>query len=125
MKRAGGTRGTLVRGGGATFTKRIAQARLFAALLASVALRVPGEAWADTCGQSYARTCTRTDCARRGVSGTAEHADVGQTSIGERDSPGGGSGPSARDYALVVGGIAAAVVALTAGVWYVRRRWGW
>jgi hypothetical protein len=40
----------------------------------------------------------------------------------EEASPAGGSGPSVTLYALI-GGLAAAILALGAGGWYARRRW--
>jgi len=47
------------------------------------------------------------------VGGLAELPDVA-----------GASGSSAGTYAAVAGGLAAALLALTAGAWYARRRWG-
>jgi hypothetical protein len=49
------------------------------------------------------------------VGGAAEYPDVDQSSV---DNP----ASSARTYAALAGGIAAALVALAAGVWYARRR---
>jgi alpha-tubulin suppressor-like RCC1 family protein len=50
------------------------------------------------------------------VGGIAELPDVAQ-------SPASQSGSSAGSYAALAGGLAAAVLALTAGAWYARRRW--
>ena len=41
----------------------------------------------------------------------------------ESGAPADGSGSAVGSYAALAGGIAAAVVALTAGGWYARRRW--
>jgi hypothetical protein len=41
----------------------------------------------------------------------------------ESSAPADGSGSAVGSYAALAGGIAAAVVALTAGGWYARRRW--
>jgi hypothetical protein len=57
------------------------------------------------------------------VGGIAELPDIGRASSQEAGTPAGGSGWSPGAYAAVAGGLAAAVVAVTAGAWYARRRW--
>ena len=43
--------------------------------------------------------------------------------IAELPEPGGDSGPSTGKYVLLAGVMAAALLPLTAGAWYARRRW--
>jgi len=57
------------------------------------------------------------------VGGVAELPALAGTSPGESAVPAEGSGWSAGGYAALAGGLAAAVVAITAGAWYARRRW--
>jgi len=53
------------------------------------------------------------------VGGIAEFPDVAQAPAGESAS----SGESGPPYAALAGGLAAAVVGLSAGAWYAKRRW--
>ena len=57
------------------------------------------------------------------VGGIAELPDFAGMSAEEGGAPTEGSGWSAGSYAALAGGLAAAVLALTAGAWYARRRW--
>ena len=61
--------------------------------------------------------------ARHPVGGIAELPDTASTPAEKAGAPAEGSGWSAPAYAVLGGGLAAAVVALTAGAWYARRRW--
>jgi hypothetical protein len=56
------------------------------------------------------------------VGGIAEPPDIAKGSTDKVESPGDTSRPSAPPYIPLAGG-AAALVALTAGAWYARRRW--
>ena len=57
------------------------------------------------------------------VGGIAEPSDTASASVEEATAPAEGSGWSARHTAAVVGGLATAIVALTAAsAWYARRR---
>jgi hypothetical protein len=57
------------------------------------------------------------------VGGIAELPDVAGPSPEEAGTHPGGSGWSAGNYAALGGGLAAAVLAVTVGGWYARRRW--
>jgi hypothetical protein len=56
------------------------------------------------------------------VGGIAELPPLAGASAEEAATAGGGSGWSSASYAALTGGLAAAVVALSAGAWYARRR---
>jgi hypothetical protein len=56
------------------------------------------------------------------VGGIAEGPGLTGTSAGELGASDGGSGWSAGAYAALAAGLAAVVVALSAGAWYARRR---
>jgi hypothetical protein len=56
------------------------------------------------------------------VGGIAELPDIAKGSTDKLESPADTSSPSAPPYVPLAGG-AAALVALTAGAWYARRRW--
>jgi len=53
---------------------------------------------------------------------TAELTDVARSLIGKPDSPASTSGSQIYDHIATGGLAAAALVALTAGAWYARRR---
>ena len=53
---------------------------------------------------------------------TAELTDVARSLIGKPDSPTSTSGSQIYDHIAIGGLTAAALVALTAGAWYARRR---
>ena len=74
----------------------------------------------DTAG--YGQIAVGLDCPGP-VGGIAELPDMAQRSPDESHSLADNSSVSARDYTLLAGGVAAAVVALTTGTWYARRRW--
>jgi hypothetical protein len=57
------------------------------------------------------------------VGGIAELPDVAGPSPEEAGTPAGGSGWSAGSYAALAGGLAAALLTISAGAWYARRRW--
>jgi hypothetical protein len=57
------------------------------------------------------------------VGGIAERPPLAGASAEEAGAPTQGSGSSAGTYAALAGGVAAAAVVLSAGAWYVRRRW--
>jgi len=57
------------------------------------------------------------------VGGIAELLPVAGPSAEEAAAPAEGSGWSAGNYAALSGGLAAALLALTAAGWYARRRW--
>jgi protocatechuate 3,4-dioxygenase beta subunit len=57
------------------------------------------------------------------VGGIAELPDLAAASAAGAGTPSEGSGWSPSNHAALGGGLAAALVALTAGAWYVRRRW--
>jgi len=57
------------------------------------------------------------------VGGIAELPDAAQSWTGESHSLADDSSVSVRDYILLAGGVAAAIVALTTGTWYARKRW--
>jgi len=60
-----------------------------------------------------------------GVGGITEPPDValGGLDAPQSSSSADSSDSAARGYAVLAGGLAAAVVAITAGAWYARRRW--
>ena len=57
------------------------------------------------------------------VGGIAELPAMAQSSNDNSGSPAGTSGLSASAYAVLAGGVAGALAALTAGAWYAKRRW--
>jgi hypothetical protein len=57
------------------------------------------------------------------IGGIAELPDVAGPSPEEAGTHPGGSGWSAGNYAALGGGLAAALLVLSAGAWYARRRW--
>ena len=57
------------------------------------------------------------------VGGIAEVPGLAGTSAEEAGMPAESSGWSAGAYAALAAGLAAAVVVLSAGAWYARRRW--
>ena len=57
------------------------------------------------------------------VGGIAELPVFAGTSAEEAGAPAEGSGWSSGNFAALAGGLAAAVLAVTAGAWYARRRW--
>jgi len=57
------------------------------------------------------------------VGGIAEPGDVPGASESDAGAPARGSGWSGGNYAALAGGLAAALLTLSAGAWYARRRW--
>jgi hypothetical protein len=57
------------------------------------------------------------------VGGIAEFPPLAGTSPEEAGTHPGGSGWSAGSYAALAGGLAAALLTISAGAWYARRRW--
>ena len=67
--------------------------------------------------------CRGCNCVHTGVGGIAELPPLAGASAEGAAAPAQGSGWSSANYAALVGGLAAAVVVLSAGGWYARRRW--
>jgi len=66
--------------------------------------------------------CTPAVLAGGGVGGIAQLPDVAGGAGDQAAAPDNGSGWSSVGYAALAGGLAAAAVLLSAGVWYARRR---